>query len=276
MTNATATSVPLHDVQAETDARGLKIDRVGVNGLSYPISVLEQEGGLQQTIGEISLAVSLSDDERGTHMSRFIEIFELYRGEITIRTVPALLDELRIRLEAESAEMNITFPYFLERRAPVTHKSAMMEYSCGFKGVRGVDGDVFTLCVMVPISTLCPCSKEISDYGAHNQRGYVTVQVRSNSFNDEDLIWIEEVIGWVEDSASAPVYPLLKRPDERHVTMQAYDNLRFVEDIVREVGGRLQGDGRVGWFHVRAENIESIHNHSAFAEIEWAREEVSG
>ena len=276
MTNATIIPVPLHDVQAETDTRGLNIDRVGVNGLSYPISVLEQGGGLQQTIGDISLAVSLSDDERGTHMSRFIEIFELYRGEITIRTVPALLDELRIRLESESAEMNLTFPYFLERLAPVTGKSAMMEYSCGFKGVRAVDGDLFTLSVMVPISTLCPCSKEISDYGAHNQRGYVTVQVRSNSFEDEDLIWIEEVIGWVEESASAPVYPLLKRPDERHVTMQAYDNPRFVEDIVREVGGRLQGDGRVAWFHVRAENIESIHNHSAFAEIEWVREEVSG
>jgi GTP cyclohydrolase I len=149
-----------------------------------------------------------------------------------------------------------------------------MEYECQFHGTRGVAGDVFTLGVTVPVATLCPCSKEISDYGAHNQRGYVNVQVRSDSFDDEDLIWIEEVIEWVEASASAPVYPLLKRPDERYVTMQAYDNPRFVEDMVREVGVLLVNDPRVVWFKVNAENLESIHNHNAFAEIEWSRKDA--
>jgi GTP cyclohydrolase I len=274
VTNATATPDILRDVQAEIDARGLHIDRVGVSGLAYPIAVLDHDQGRQQTVGEIALSVSLSHEARGTHMSRFVEILERYRGEMTIHTLPALLDEMRERLGADAAEIDIDFPYFLQRRAPVTGSSAMMDYRCAFRGSRGPAGDVFTLAVTVPVSTLCPCSKEISDYGAHNQRGYVTAQVRGNSFEDEDLIWIEEVIGWIEDSASAPVYPLLKRPDERHVTMQAYDNPRFVEDVVREVGLRLVGDSRVAWFHVRAENLESIHNHSAFAEIEWSRSEA--
>ena len=271
MTHATAVPLSLHDAQAEADTRGLHIDRVGVRGLAYPITVLDRGKGRQQTVGQISLSVSLPHDERGTHMSRFIEILERYRGEMTIHTLPALLDEMRERLDAEAAEIDITFPYFLERAAPVTQSTAMMEYRCAFKGVRGPAVDVFTLAVIVPVSTLCPCSKEISDYGAHNQRGYVTVEVRSNSFEDEDLIWIEEVIGWVEESASAPVYPLLKRPDERHVTMQAYDNPRFVEDLVREVSTRLIDDPRVAWFRVQAENLESIHNHNAFAELKWTR-----
>ena len=274
MTNATASTCVLHDVQAEADTRGLHIDRVGVSGLAYPITVLDRDQGRQQTVGEISLSVSLSHDERGTHMSRFIEIFERYRGEMTIHTLPALLDEMRDRLDSQAAEINIAFPYFVERQAPVTGSSAMMDYHCSFSGTRGSTGDLFTLSVRVPVSTLCPCSKEISDYGAHNQRGYVTAQVRTNSFEDHDLIWIEELIGWIEDSASAPVYPILKRPDERHVTMQAYDNPRFVEDVVREVGLRLRGDERIAWFRVHVENHESIHNHSAFAEIEWERPEA--
>lgn len=275
VTRSVLLSDSLHDVQAQPDARGLHIDRVGVTGLSYPIAVLDRAGGLQQTVGKVTLAVSLPHDERGTHMSRFIEVFEKYRDEVTIHTLPALLDEMRDRLEAETGEIEISFPYFLERAAPVTRKTAMMEYACAFKGVRSPNSDLFTLSVTVPVGTLCPCSKEISDYGAHNQRGYVTVQVRTDSFEDEKLIWIEELIAWIEESASSPVYPLLKRPDERFVTMQAYDNPRFVEDMVREVGVRLVSDDRVSWFHVAAENIESIHNHNAFAEIEWTRESAT-
>ena len=265
----------LHDTQAESDTRGLSIDRVGVSGLAYPITVLDRNRGRQRTIGKISLAVSLPHDQRGTHMSRFVEVLERFVGEMTIHTLPALLDDVRSRLEAQVAEIEINFPYFLQRRAPVTGRAAMMDYRCAFTGLRGPEVDVFTLSVVVPVSTLCPCSKEISDYGAHNQRGYVTVQVRSNSFDDRDLIWIEEVIDWVEESASSPVYPILKRPDERYITMQAYDNPRFVEDLVREVGRRLISDPRVGWFNVHAENLESIHNHSAFSEIEWIRDEAS-
>lgn len=263
--------VELHDVQAESDHRGLHIDRVGVRGLSYPISVLDRSAGAQHTVGEVSLAVSLPHHVRGTHMSRFIEVFERHRGEITIHTIPALLDELSVALDADGAEIDISFPYFVERRAPVSGKTAMMDYRCAFRGIRSRSVNRFTMAVTVPVATLCPCSKEISDYGAHNQRGYVQVEVRSTSSRDDDLIWIEEVIDWVEASASAPLYPLLKRPDERHVTMQAYDNPRFVEDVVREVGVRLMADSRVAWFHISAENMESIHNHSAFAEIEWDR-----
>jgi GTP cyclohydrolase IB len=271
MTEPVVTPTPLHDVQAEEDARGLHIDQVGVSGLAYPISVLDRDAGIQHTVGRLSLSVGLPHHTRGTHMSRFIEILENHRGEMTIHTLPELLDEMRVRLDAESAQVDVRFPYFLARTAPVSGKTALMEYECQFHGTRSEDGDVFTLGVTVPVSTLCPCSKEISDYGAHNQRGYVRVQVRSDSFENDDLIWIEEVIDWVEKSASAPVYPLLKRPDERHVTMQAYDNPRFVEDVVREVGVRLVEDARVSWFRVNCENLESIHNHSAFAEIEWSR-----
>jgi len=207
-------------------------------------------------------------------MSRFIEIFERHRGEMTVRTLPRLLDDMRERLDAEASQIEISFPYFLERSAPVTGSTALLEYGCTFRGERNGQHEAFTLGVEVPVSTLCPCSKEISDYGAHSQRGYVSVEVRSTDFDDHDLIWIEEIIEWVEESASAPVYPLLKRPDERHVTMQAYDNPRFVEDVVREVGLRLREDERVAWFRVHAENHESIHNHSAFAEIEWERPEA--
>ena len=266
----------LADVQAQFDVRGLPIDRVGVRGLAYPITVLDREKGIQSTVGNISLAVSLPHDLRGTHMSRFIEIFERHRGELTIRTLPRLLDEMRGTLSAESAEIEIRFPYFLEREAPVTRKRALLEYRCAFRGVRNADSGSFTLEVTVPVSTVCPCSKEISDYGAHNQRGYVSAEVRSQSFQDNDLIWIEELVDWIEASASAPIYPLLKREDERHVTMQAYDNPRFVEDVAREVAGFLKEDQRVAWFHVKVENLESIHNHSAFAEIEWHRQGSTG
>ncbi|MEZ4424963.1 MAG: GTP cyclohydrolase FolE2 [Gemmatimonadota bacterium] len=274
MTPATSSAAALlHDVQAESDTRGLHIDRVGVSGLSDPISVLDRHAGRQQTVGQITLAVSLPHDQRGTHMSRFIEVFEHHRGEMTIRTLPGLLEELRARLSAEAAQIEVAFPYFVERRAPVTGRSAMMDYACAFRGRVDAKGEAFSLRTTVPVSTLCPCSKEISDYGAHNQRGYVTVEVGTTSSSLEDLVWIEEVIDWVESSASAPVYPLLKRPDERHVTMQAYDNPRFVEDLVREVAGRIRDDARVAWFSVAAENLESIHNHSAFAEIRWSRPE---
>jgi len=190
-----------------------------------------------------------------------------------MRTFPSLLAEMREVLDAEAAETEVRFPYFLERAAPVSGKRALMDYHCAFRGRQGPEGDRFTVQVTVPVTTLCPCSKEISDFGAHNQRGYVTVEILTRSFDPDGLIWIEEIVEWVESCASAPLYPLLKRPDERFVTMQAYENPRFVEDVVREVGVLISQDPRVGWFHVAAENQESIHNHNAFAEIEWTRKE---
>jgi len=249
------------------------IDQVGVNDLRYPISVLDREQEKQHTVARLSLAVNLPHHFKGTHMSRFIEVLNEHRGEITMRTLPEILRDLKERFDAESARVEVTFPYFLERSAPVSGARALMDYECSFVGEANGKLEDFVLGVTVPVTTLCPCSKAISDYGAHNQRGYVNMEVRSRWTENQqpELIWIEELVEVAEQSASAPVYPLLKRPDERHVTMQAHDNPTFVEDVVRNVAVRLQDDTRVSWFRVHAENQESIHNHSAFARIEWTR-----
>jgi len=263
----------MEDVQNQTDKRQLAIDRVGVSDLRYPIVLLDREHQKQQTVAHLSISVALPHEFKGTHMSRFIEILNDHRGEVTMRNLPACLKDIKTRLSAESAHLELTFPYFLERTAPVSGAKALMDYDCFFSAeMNGVHED-FVLGVRVPITTLCPCSKAISDYGAHNQRGYVDVRVRSTQeeTGHPALIWIEEIVDLVEACASAPVYPLLKRPDERYVTMQAYDKPMFVEDVVRDVALSLQRDQRVVWFLVHAKNHESIHNHSAFAQIEWTR-----
>ena len=263
----------LEDVQNRADGRQIAIDQVGVSDLRYPISVLDREQEKQHTVARLSLAVNLPHHFKGTHMSRFIEVLNEHRGEITMRTLPEILRGLKERLDAESARVEVTFPYFLERPAPVSGARALMDYECSFVGEANGKLEDFVLSVKVPVTTLCPCSKAISDYGAHNQRGYVSMEVRSRWSEDQkpELIWIEELVEVAEQSASAPVYPLLKRPDERYVTMQAHDNPVFVEDVVRNVAVRLQDDTRISWFRVHAENHESIHNHSAFARIEWSR-----
>lgn len=267
------TAEPIVDVQNRHDDRAIPIDQVGVSDLRYPITVLDKTEGKQETIARLTMSVNLPHHFKGTHMSRFVETLNHHRGEVTMRTLPTILHELKTRLEAESAHIEVTFPYFMERAAPVTGAKALMDYECMFIGDVNGYGDAFTLGVTVPVTSLCPCSKEIADYGAHNQRGFVTMYVRG--LPDEDgkpaLIWIEELIDVAEQSASAPVYALLKRPDERHVTMQAYDNPVFVEDIVRNVAMKLQEDPRIAWFRVHVVNQESIHNHQAFARIEWER-----
>ena len=190
-----------------------------------------------------------------------------------MRTLPTILQELKDRLDAQSAHIEVEFPYFLERRAPVSGARALMDYECVFTGeINGTTSD-FILGVRIPVTSLCPCSKAISEYGAHNQRGYITVEIRSRPAEDRmpELVWIEEVVELAEASASAPLYPLLKREDERYVTMQAYDNPAFVEDVVRDVAICLQKDDRIAWFRVHALNQESIHNHNAFAQIAWSR-----
>jgi GTP cyclohydrolase I len=206
-------------------------------------------------------------------MSHFIEVLNRHRGEVTLRTLPALLTELRTRLDAERARVEIEFPYFLERTAPISGATSLMEYECSFVAEASADADDFVLGVRVPVATLCPCSKAISDYGAHNQRGVVVLAVRTRRCADghPELVWIEELVGLAEAAGSCPVYPLLKRPDERYVTMRAYDNPVFVEDVVRNVAVALRRDERVIWFRVHAINFESIHNHNAFARIEWTR-----
>lgn len=268
----------MDDVQSRRDDRQIPIDRVGVNNLRYPVVVLDREQGRQETVARLSMSVSLPHHFKGTHMSRFIEVLNRHRGEITMRTLPAVLHELREKLDAESAHVEVKFPYFVERTAPVSEARALMDYECSFTGESNGEGDDFVLGVRVPVTSLCPCSKEISDYGAHNQRGYITIEVRSTPPGEgsENIVWIEELIEVAERSASAPVYALIKRADERHVTMQAYDNPVFVEDMVRGVAAKLQRDGRVRWFRVHAENDESIHNHNAFAVVEWTRPDTAG
>ncbi len=263
------------DMQNEADHRQIPIDKVGVRDLRYPIFVLDRTNERQQTVARISMSVSLPHHFKGTHMSRFVEVLNQHRGEMTMHTMPVLVQTMRERLEAESAQAEVRFSYFLERAAPASGASGLMDYECWFKGQATAKGDDFILGVQVPVTSLCPCSKAISDYGAHNQRGHITMEVRLGRTPDGALqmVWIEELIEVAERSASAPVYPLLKRSDERHVTMQAYDNPVFVEDMVRAVTAALQSDARITWFRVHAINYESIHNHNAFAEISWARPE---
>ncbi len=262
------------DVQSRADQRGIALDRVGVTDLRYPIVVLDRAHERQATTARVTMSVSLPHHFKGTHMSRFIEVLNEHRGEVTMRTLPKLLTELRLRLTAESARAELHFTYFLERMAPQSGARGLMDYECSFIGEANAERESFSLGVKVPVTSLCPCSKEISDYGAHNQRGIISIDVRSapSSVGPEPaLIWIEELIELAEKSASAPVYPLLKRSDERHVTMQAYENPVFVEDMVRNVASALREDRRVAWFAVHAVNYESIHNHSAFASVQWER-----
>jgi GTP cyclohydrolase I len=206
--------------------------------------------------------VNLPRQYKGTHMSRFVEVLNQHNKLISLQNFSEILQEVKTRLNAESAHMEISFPYFINKMAPVTGSEGLMEYNCCFRGTMGKALDIVTI-INVPISTLCPCSKEISDFGAHNQRGIVTLKVRFKKF-----IWIEDLIKLVEETASSEVYSVLKREDEKYVTEKAYQNPKFVEDIVRDIALKLNDDPNITWFEVESENFESIHNHNAYAYIE--------
>lgn len=265
----------MKDVQNLEDTRGIPIDRVGVSDLRYPIVVLDQENKEQHSVANIALSVDLPHHFKGTHMSRFVEVLNRHHGDMTMRTIPTILAELKERLEAERTHIDVSFPYFLVKKAPVTESEGLVDYDCCFSGEMSDDDSDFTLEVVVPVTSLCPCSKEISSYGAHNQRSRVGISVKTRKKDDGtwDFVWIEELIRVAEHSASAPLYSLLKRPDEKFVTEQAYDNPVFVEDLVRGVASELMQDDRIVWFRVRSVNEESIHNHNAFAEIRWSRKD---
>ncbi|MBN1755635.1 GTP cyclohydrolase I FolE2 [bacterium] len=251
------------DIQKERPSYRIPINKVGIRGLRYPISVLDREHGHQNTVAQVSMFVDLPGELRGTHMSRFVEILNGFRGEVTYKELEPILRHMQEVFDAECAHLEMVFPYFCEKRAPVTKASGYVDYEAIFEGSLKEDHYDFLLGVRVPITTLCPCSKELSRFGAHNQRGYVTLKVRSEQF-----IWLEELIEWAEGAASAPIYSVLKRDDEKEVTEQAYLNPRFVEDVVRAISERLGKDSRITWFRVEAENMESIHNHNAYAIIE--------
>lgn len=252
-------SVALPDIQKSTDTRNIPIDKVGVRGVKFPISVLDRANERQHTIGNFTLTVDLPSHFKGTHMSRFLQVLNSHGREISVQSLPAMLHEMTVRLNAHQAHVEVTFPFFMVKKAPVTGIEGMMEFTCGFNA-RGNGDFHIELFVKVPVATLCPCSKEISQYGAHNQRGWVTTRVVTN-----DHVWLEEIIEMIEASASCALFPVLKRPDEKWVTETAYENPRFVEDMVREVALKFDADSRIVSYEVEVENEESIHAHNAYA-----------
>lgn len=252
----------LKDIQNQPDFRNIGIDKVGVKDIRYPIVVLDRKNKFQHTVANVNMYVDLPHHFKGTHMSRFIEILNEYRREITVKNFPMILKKMKERFDARTAHLEVEFPYFIEKKAPVSGAKGLMEYRCRFSGSLGEKKD-FILEVVVPVTTLCPCSKEISKRGAHNQRGMVKVKIRFKGF-----VWIEDIINVVEASVSSPVYSILKRHDEKYVTEHAYDNPKFVEDVVRDVASKLGKIKEVTYFTVEAENWESIHNHSAYAYVE--------
>ncbi len=266
MTDKNTTCPPgaaMADVQNQLDTRNIKIDKVGVKDIRYPITVLDKAREAQRTVASVNMYVDLPHHYKGTHMSRFIEVLSTHRDSISPQSIPVILSDMKKRLDAASAHLELSFPYFIEKKAPVSGAVSLMEYNCTLFGKQDGGKPDLTVGVSVPITTLCPCSREISRFGAHNQRGVVTAVVRYNKF-----FWMEDLIRLVETSCSAEVFSLLKRADEKFVTEAAYENPMFVEDVVREVATKLQADDTFTWFSVAAENFESIHNHSAYAYLE--------
>ncbi len=253
----------IKDIQSQPDKRNMPIDRVGVKGVKTPIIVLDKAHKQQHTVATVAMYVSLPHHFRGTHMSRFIEVINEYRNQlIGFPKMEHLLSRMKEVLDAEEAHIEMEFPYFIEKEAPVSKAKSMMQYMCKFIGTQN-DEHQCTLEIQVPVTTLCPCSKEISSYGAHNQRSLVTLRARFSG-----IVWIEDLVKLVEGSASAELYTLIKREDEKFVTEHAYENPRFVEDLVREVAVKLTNIPQVMWFSVESDNDESIHNHNAYAVIE--------
>jgi GTP cyclohydrolase IB len=254
--------LPIPDVQATPDVRRIAIDKVGIKSIRHPMKILERAGGIQHTIANFSMYVGLPHQFKGTHMSRFVEILNAHEREITVDSFRAMLRQMVKKLEAETGHIEMSFPYFVLKKAPVSGVESLLDYEVTFVGEIAEGAEKFALKVQVPVTSLCPCSKKISDYGAHNQRSHVTIAARVASF-----VWIEELIDLVEKQASSELYGLLKRPDEKYVTELAYDNPKFVEDMVRDIAARLNADPRVEAYVVESENFESIHNHSAYAMI---------
>ena len=253
----------MKDIQNQRDHRNIPIDRVGIKNLRYPITVRDRRDGYQHTVASINMYVALPHKYKGTHMSRFVEMLHLIQPEVSLEKFSAILDQMKMHLNAPSAHIEMTFPYFIEKKAPISSSAGLMDYTCKIDGTCHADGKVDLISeVIVPISSVCPCSKEISEFGAHNQRGEVRLSTRFKKF-----IWMEDMIELVEESASCDVYSVLKRVDEKCVTEKGFNNPKFVEDIVRDIAEKLNKDENITWFSVSAENFESIHNHSAFAHI---------
>jgi GTP cyclohydrolase I len=259
---------PIADVQNSADTRRIAIDKVGIKDIRHPIRVKDRTEGEQHTIACFNMYVNLPHNFKGTHMSRFVEILNLHEREISVESFRLMLSEMTERLEAEAGHIEMSFPYFINKTAPVSGVQSLLDYQVSFIGEIRASSAQMKIKVVVPVTSLCPCSKKISERGAHNQRSHVTVTAAT-----KDFIWIEELIDLVEEQASCELYGLLKRPDEKYVTERAYDNPKFVEDMVRDIAARLNQDERISAYTVESENFESIHNHSAYALIERDKEQ---
>ena len=260
--NSPITPTPIEDVQNIEDIRHLDIDQVGIKSIKHPITVRDRSGGSQHTVANFNMYVHLPHNFKGTHMSRFVEILNENKKAISVESFEKILREMLLRLESKSCDLEMTFPYFINKSAPVSGVKSLLDYEVSFIGQIIDDKFINTTKVVVPVTSLCPCSKKISDYGAHNQRSHVTVTVKTN-----DFVWIEDIIETIEKQASSELYGLLKRPDEKYVTEKAYDNPKFVEDMVRDIAKELKKNKKINTFIVESENFESIHNHSAYALI---------
>jgi GTP cyclohydrolase IB len=264
---AVPSNADIADVQGSADSRRIAIDKVGIKDIRHPVRVSDRSGLEQHTVATFNMYVYLPHDFKGTHMSRFVQILNNHEREIGVASFKGMLTEMSQRLESEAGHIEMHFPFFVNKKAPVTGVESLLDYEVTFIGEIRHNQPTLEIKVVVPVTSLCPCSKKISAYGAHNQRSHVTVQVRTQGY-----IWIEELIEMVEKEASSELFGLLKRPDEKYVTERAYDNPKFVEDMVRDVASRLNEDDRISAYVVEAENFESIHNHSAYALIERDKE----
>ena len=257
----------IEDVQNSADTRKIAINKVGIKDIKHPVKVADRSEGEQHTIAIFNMYVYLPHNFKGTHMSRFVEILNNHEREISVKSFKDMLVEMAERLESSAGHIEMTFPYFINKKAPVSGVESLLDYEVTLIGDIVEGTPEMSIKVIVPVTSLCPCSKSISDYGAHNQRSHVTITVQTS-----DFVWIEEIIDIVEKEASCELYGLLKRPDEKFVTERAYDNPKFVEDMVRDVAGKLNQDQRILAYTVESENFESIHNHSAYALIEKTKD----
>ncbi|SOD40110.1 GTP cyclohydrolase FolE2 [Nitrosovibrio sp. Nv4] len=256
-------NVSIADVQGALDTRHIAINRAGIRAIRHPVKIMDKGDVIQHTVGVFNMYVNLPHHFKGVHMSRFVEILNGHESAISVESFENVLRAMVKRLGTESGDIEMTFPYFISKTAPVSRIKSLLDYEVTFLGQIDNGSYRFTMKVLVPVTSLCPCSKQVSEYGAHNQRSHMSISIRTNSF-----VWIEELIRMAEDQASCELYGLLKRSDEKYVTEKAYDNPKFVEDVVRDVAAVLNRDARIDAYIVESENFESIHNHSAYAMIE--------
>ncbi len=257
------TTQPIADVQSQHDDRRLAINKVGIRDIKHPLNIMMRDGSTQQTAGLFSMYVNLPHDQKGTHMSRFVELLNQQDVLINADSMQELLSNMNEKLNAQNGYIDVSFDIFMRKSAPVSGAKSLMDYHVTIEG-SNIEGDIQTsMKVLVPVTSLCPCSKKVSDYGAHNQRSHITVSAPlKGNYRFEDLIEM------IEAQSSSELYGILKRADEKHITERAYDNPKFVEDLIRDIAHELQHTFELARFKVEAENFESIHNHSAYAVIE--------